>query len=247
MENFKSCLQGIDVNEKCAKFLKGELSKKFDKELLYDFLSLPVIKHMHKERITILINLIRDGVYDYDIISSLCDELEDVSNYLWLDIVNMIDEIIHEIFYKFDRRAQLKLAYTLEVLYAKGFSNIGIMLQKLFEIINFSNLEFSPDSEENVHIRLAKVAYSCNAYNYPQKVKCLKSIKEHLKMSKNKHLMGMLNYYKGISYKCAHLSYDGKNDEYYILKSRNRGFELAKIYFEYINIHIEKSKKSLKA
>ena len=73
--------------------------------------------------------------------------------------------------------------------------------------MQINNYEFSPDSDENVRIRLAKLAYNTHQYNFNDIITNIKSIKKHLKITHRKYLLGMLNYYK---------FYDSISDEKFI-------------------------------
>ena len=103
-------------------------------------------------------------------------------------------------------------------------------------------MEFNPDSEENIRIQLAKLAYSTNKYNFNEKFNCINSIKKHIKKAERYYLLGMLYYYKGIFLNALGYKYYPEDTHYYMLKSRNRGFYLASVYLTYSVNNFETSK-----
>jgi hypothetical protein len=128
-------------------------------------------------------------------------------------------------------------------MYAKGYNALGLVYL-IYQRIPMSNVEFNPDSEDNVRIKLAKIAYSTDNYNISENFATIQSIKYHLKTSGRKYLMGMLNYYKGLCLKLANWRNDYKDANYYILKSGNYGFGLADTYLKYASNNFETSKPS---
>ena len=97
------------------------------------------------------------------------------------------------------------------------------------------------DDEENVRIRLAKIAYTANIYNVVEKEHEIKDIKNRLKKVDRDFLLGMVNYYRGLCSRCCNAN-DGKDAEYYILKAKSRGFSLASVYLNNRQIHFETSR-----
>ena len=135
------------------------------------------------------------------------------------------------------------LANTIEVMYAKGF-NTYKLLNLIYQRLSLSDVEFNPDSDDNVRIKLAKIAYSTSKFNICDSLATIENVKHHLKVSEHKHLLGMLNYYKGLCLEVASYSLEFKDSKHYILKSRNKGFALASIYLNYRGNNVETSKKS---
>lgn len=242
MNNFNNYLMGMDIDEKCFKFVKEELQKEYNLNLVLDLISLPCMNYRQKDKLFLLLNLIRDNEVNDSTVFALCELLRDIGSVLWSDIVNILAEIIESKYHLFNREQQLHLAHTIELLYAKGFSLCIKQLQNLYERISLSNIEFSPDSEENIRIRLAKCAYSCNQYNFTERIDTIKAVKAHLKASKNTHLLGTLYYYKAICMGNIYSPLDGKDLKYYMMKSDYRGFALATTYLHYIRFHSETSK-----
>ena len=55
MMNFKNCLMGIDINEKCFRYLKDELEQTYDFTLLNDLLSLPCMQFEARQKLLLLL------------------------------------------------------------------------------------------------------------------------------------------------------------------------------------------------
>ena len=130
-----------------------------------------------------------------------------------------------------NRAWQLYLVHVIETLYAKNLINAWPLLFDMYRLIEPSNNDFSPNSEENVRIKCARIAYSTNNYNYKQKLEEINALKENLKISENRQLLGMVFYYKGLCLKDIRC-YD-KDITYFMQKSRDKGYRLAGIYLDY--------------
>lgn len=177
------------------------------------------------------------------IIDWLTQLLCNISRELWDEYKGRLRAYIEEQYHQLSRNQMMLLANTIEIMYTKGYDAINL-LKLITQRIPLSNVEFDPDSADNVRIKLAKVAYATNQYNFYEKFAAVQALKYHLKTSGRKYLLGMLNYYKGLCLKMAGVSIDCKDASYYILKSKNRGFGLADTYFSYMLINFETSKTS---
>ena len=82
--------------------------------------------------------------------------------------------------------------------------------------------------------------------NCNEKLKELKSIKKHMKLSGNIHQLGSFYFYKGICLLNSDYQNDGKDSSYYMIKAKNHGFLLATIFVEHMQFHVETSRKNCK-
>ena len=128
-------------------------------------------------------------------------------------------------------------------MYAKGYEHSFDLANFIYQRISDSDKEFNPDSDDNVRIKLAKIAYSTGKYNFNEKIMAINTIKHHLQSCGRKYLMGIVNYYKGLCLKATGFDIDYKDDIYYIRKSESRGFSLARIYLNYRTNNFETSSK----
>ena len=237
--NFKNSLEGIETTEKCFDFLKANLSEKFDYELFWDLLSLPCMDREDKSKLSLLFALLEDNICNDAIVNALCDILNDIPAPLWSIFKENLIKIFQIKHFIFNRSQKLQIANTIEIMYAKGYDDAWKLAELVYQTIGQPDNEFIPDSEENMRIKLAKIAYSTNKHNYHEKFHKIALVKNHIKVSKRKYLMGVLNYYKGLCLKFGGITLDYKDSKYYMSKSRNRGFSLANIY---LNYNIETSK-----
>lgn len=244
MMNFKNCLLGIEIEEKRFCYLKNELTQKYDFTLLTDLLSLPCMHFETKHKLLLLFALLEDGEINDTIVDSLCDLLSNITSKLWNDFSEKLYTFVETQFLLLNRSQMLRLAHTVEIMYAKGYTDTFDIANLIYQRIPQSDEEFNPDSDDNIRIRLAKIAYSVCKYNYNEKFRAIAAIKGHLKSSGRKYLMGAVNYYKGLCLKATGTTFDFKDDIYYIIKSRSRGFELAHIYLDYRSINFETSRTS---
>ena len=239
MMNFKNSLEGIEATEKCFNFLKANLNEKFDYELFWDLLSLPCMEHEDKSKLSLLFALLEDNICNDAIVNALCDILSNIPAPLWSIYKENLIQIFQIKHFIFNRSQKLQIANTIEIMYAKGYDDAWKLAELIYQTICQTNREFNPDSEENVRIKLAKIAYGTNRYNHNERYEQINSIKNHIKNSGRKYLMSVLNYYKGLCLKFGGITLDYKDFKYYMAKSRNRGFSLAHIYLIY---NIETSK-----
>ena len=242
MNNFKNALLGITLDEKCFLYLKEELLKDYSFGLVLDMLSLPCMKFETQHTLSLLFALLEDNEVNDTIVSMLCQHLADVTAERWPGCRERLGTLIEGHHLIFNRSQLMLLAHTLETMYAKVYEGTFRLLHLTYQRIPLSDVEFNPDSDDNMRIRLAKIAYSTTRYNVIEKLDVVDSIKRHLKASDRKHLLGMLNYYKGICLEAADAKDEFKDSVHYICKARNRGFELANIYLNYRYINLETSK-----
>ena len=241
MKNFKNCLMGIDIDEKCFNHLKNELSENYDFALLNDLLALPCMRFKIKHKLLLLFSLLEADEVNDTIIDTLCNLLINVPARLWDDFSERTEMLIESKHLLLSRSQKLRLAHTIEVMYAKGYTHTFDLANLIYQSLSQSDNEFNLDSDENVRIRLAKIAYSTGKYNFNEKTRAITTIKHHLKRSGRKYLMGVVNYYKGICLKATGVKIDYKDDIYYMMKSKSRGFDLASIYLEYRSNNLETS------
>lgn len=241
MMNFKNCLMGIEIDERCFNFLKDELSKKYDFALFNDMLTLPCMQFESRNKLLLLFALLEDGEINDGIIDMLCSLLANISEKLWHDFSERLKMLIESKYLMLSRSQKLRLAHTVEVMSAKGYKNGFELSNLIYQRIPLSDGEFNPDSDDNVRIKLAKIAYSTCNYNFNEKLKEIDYIKHHLKNSGRKYLMGVVNYYKGLCLKATAVKVDYKDNVYYIMKSKTKGFALADIYLDYRTNNFETS------
>lgn len=243
MMHFKNCLIGIDIDERCFKYLKDELSQKYDFALFNDLLALPCMRFETKYKLLLLFALLEDGEINDTIVDTLCNLLTNISARLWDDLSERVEMLAESKYLLLSRSQKLRLAHTIELMYAKGYTHAFDLANLMYQRVPQFDEEFNPDSDDNVRIKLAKIAYSTGKYNFNEKIRAIAAIKDHLKSSGRKYLMGVVNYYKGLCLKVGGVKLDYKNDIYYIMKSKSRGFDLASTYLDYRSNNIETSSK----
>lgn len=243
MMHFKNCLIGIDIDERCFKYLKDELSQKYDFALFNDLLALPCMRFETKYKLLLLFALLEDGEINDTIVDTLCNLLTNISARLWDDLSERVEMLAESKYLLLSRSQKLRLAHTIELMYAKGYAHTFDLANLMYQRVPQFDEDFNPDSDDNVRIKLAKITYSTGKYNFNEKIRAIAAIKHHLKSSGRKYLMGVVNYYKGVCLKATGVKLDYKNDIYYIMKSKSRGFDLASTYLDYRSNNIETSSK----
>ena len=241
MVKFKNCLLGIAIDEKCFEYLKNELKKEYNFTLLNDLLSLPCMQFEVKHKLLLLFALLEDNEINDTIIDTLCSLLINISARMWNDLSERVEMLVESKYLLLSRSQKLRLAHTIEVMNAKGYAHTFDLANLIYQRLSQSDIDFNPDSDDNVRIKLAKIAYSTGKYNFNEKTRAITTIKHHLKRSGRKYLMGVVNYYKGICLKATGVKIDYKDDIYYMMKSKSRGFDLASIYLEYRSNNLETS------
>lgn len=240
--NLKNCLMGIDIEDECFSFLKGKLQKEYSFILFNDMLSLTCMRHNTKQRMSLILSVLEDKKTDDGLVGLFCELLSGISGELWDEFKNRLKTFIEDDYYLLQQTQLLLLANTIEVMYAKGYNNAFELANVIYRRIPLNNYEFNPDSDENIRIKLAKLAYSTHQYNFNDIITDIKSIKKHLKITHRKYLLGMLNYYKGLCLGAANETYNYNNANYYIAKAKDKGFALAPIYLHYNSKNFETSR-----
>lgn len=243
MKNFKNCLSGINIDEKVFSYLKTELMERYSFGLVRDLFSLPCMEYETRHKLSLLFSLLEDNEVNDTIIGMLCQILSNIFDKMWYDYRERLKTLIEENYIILNRSQLLLLAHTIELMYAKGYENTLELTNLVYQRISLYNNEFNADSDENVRIKLAKIAYSTSRYNIHENFSAIQEIKKHLKKSGRKHLFGILNYYKGICLEVAGWKFEYKDANYYILKSRCNEFELAYVYLNYRTNNLETSSK----
>ena len=244
MKNFNNCLLGIEINEKCFNYLKDALEQKYDFTLFNDLLSLPCMQFEVKHKLLLLFALLEDGEINDTIINTLCSLLINISARMWDDFSERVEMLVESKYVLLSRSQKLRLAHTIEVMYAKGYEHSFDLANLIYQRIAESDKDFNPDSEENVRVRLAKIAYSTSKYNFNEKIAAINTIKHHLKSCGRKYLLGIVHYYKGLCLKITGTTIDYKDDSYYMRKAKERDFALASIYLNYGINNLETSRES---
>ena len=246
MNNLKNWLNGIDIDEKCFSYLKGELQENYSFELIRDLLALPCMEHRSENKLLLLIALLEDKEVNDTIIDILCQLLSSISSELWQATKGQLTDIIMNNYHTFSRSQILLLANTIEFMYAKGYEDTFSLSKLIYQRIPLYDNGFNSDSDDNVRIKLAKIAYSTCKNNVYDMLASIEAIKSHLKSSGRKYMLGTINYYKGLCLGvCAH-KIDYKDANHYLLKSKNKGFALAGIYLSHRAFNFETSSECLK-
>ncbi|MDD6736411.1 MAG: hypothetical protein PUE13_08915 [Clostridiales bacterium] len=235
LSNFKNCIEGINVKEKGFICLKQEFLTSGDLTLVADILSLSCLNNTHRTKM--LIELLKDGSINDFIVQKLCEYLEDISPVTWDEMKLTISDCICGIN---NRSWQLSLIQTLEILYAKNLPGTRPLLFELYRRIEPRDNDFSPNSEENIRIKCARIAYHVNQYNFVQRLGEINKLKNALKRSGNKQLMGMVFYYKALC--VQNIECYGKDTSYYMRKSLDKGYRMAGVYLDY-HYNVETSSK----
>lgn len=243
IEKLNNYLGQIEFEETCLEFLKSKLKKEYSFDLVRDLFSLPCMKYETKHKLVLILILLEEDQVNDTIIDWLTQLICNLPETMWNQYMEQLSAYIEEKYYQLSRSQLMLLANTVEVMYAKGYNALGLVYL-IYQRIPMSNVEFNPDSEDNVRIKLAKIAYSTDNYNISENFATIQSIKYHLKTSGRKYLMGMLNYYKGVCLRAAGGKNGYKDANHYILKARNRGFNMAAIYLSYNANNFETSKTS---
>lgn len=243
MDKFNNYLDEIKIEETCLKFLKTELKKEYSFDLVRDLFSLPCTEHETRHKLVLILILLEEGEVNDTIISWLIQILLNITGDLWKEYKKRLKCYVEKQSYQLSRSQLMLLANTLEVMYAKGYKSFKL-LNLIYNRIPLSDAEFNPDSDDNVRIKLAKIAYSTTKYNINEKFRAVKALKHHLEKSDRGYLFGILNYYKGLCLRAAKCKNDYKDATYYIQMARNMGFELAGIYLDYKPINFETSRES---
>lgn len=237
MSNLNNCLVGLGekIEESCFQYLKSELEKKYSFVLVEDILALPCMRYRKQSKLSLLFSLWEDNEVNDTIISTLCQLLNDIPGELWRSHQGRLRDLIEGNYAILNRSQLLLLAHTVEVMYARGYENTFQLLNLIYQRIALYDYEFNPDSDENVRIKLAKIAYSTSIYNIQDKLNSINAMKHHLKISGRECLLGVLNYYKGLCLEIANHKIGYKDCTHYLLKSRNKGFVLAAVHLDYYN------------
>lgn len=246
MNNVTNWLKGNSIKEIGFLRIKEELEKNYSFELVRDIISLPCMQYSTELKLSLIIAHLEDKAVNDTIIGVLCQILSDIPIGLWRTYGENINTFIEENYFLLTHSQLLLLAHTIEIMYAKRYENTWQLLNKIYQRITLHDYEFNPDSEDNVRIKLAKIAYSTSIYNIQDKLNSIGAMKHHLKTSGREYLLGMLNYYKGLCLKAANCKINFKDGTYYMMKSENREFELASIYLNYNSNNFETSKEGAK-
>ena len=244
MNNLRNCLDNHEIDEPCFNYLKSQILSEYSLGLVLDLISLPCVRYDLKLKLSLMFSLIEDKQVNDSIINHLCEFLGQTSNEEWLDYKERVVYIVNNCYSLITRTQFLKLAHALEIMHAKGYENITRLLYMIYDRISTNNCEFNPDSDENVRIRLAKLAYGASKYNVIETLEAIKGLKRHIENSCRKYLLGTLNYYKGISLGVSGYKVGYKDSWYYVQKASNKDFFLARTYLKYRYSNFETSKDS---
>ena len=128
----------------------------------------------------------------------------------------------------------LSLAYTIELMNAKNYNGAYEIANLIYERIPIEN-DFIEFSEEDIRIRLAKLAYSTGRYNINEKINSIMTIKSTLKKADCHFLLGIVHYYIALCLAISGCHYKDKSEKDYFKKSYNKGFPLSETYLQHHN------------
>lgn len=141
-----------------------------------------------------------------------------------------------------------RFAQTLEFMYAYGYTGLNRIIYNVYESISHT---FSRYYNEVSLSKKLSCVYIVNYDNYNQICSICYGIKEELKRSGSKHLIGLCNYYIGI---LEYYQNPPSNDLDYFRtelnsmeKSRKKGFKLAEIFLEHRALNNSETPKALES
>lgn len=241
MQNFKNILEGIRKNDEVFYYIKEKISEEFSVKLFKNLISLPAIKDSYEEKFKLVLNVLKCGLENDEVISELCEMLITIQPYLWKKYKKeLLKEIIELNFFNYNRKNQLKLFDTMETMYAKGYSGSLKIIQFILDYIRIDDSEIFSYNEETLRLKLAKKAYFANECNGDEKLEEINDIKNYLKKSEHYHYLGMLYYYKAICVSKMLQIYQKHSPGFYMDKAKERKFKLA-MQFKYCKNNFETS------
>ena len=234
MSNLSNVLAGINFKSVALDALKADLSINIKEKSIKELLALPDLQYRFVDRLSLLISALDDGFISDYYVSELCSNLlTEPTKSINAEIADKLNDIIINRSCGFSNHQLLMVANTFEVLYACGFELLRDVILTTYRAVALQNTEFNPLSNENVRIRMSRIAYNCNEYNCRESISKLDSIAFEIKASGVKGLKGVINYYFGLCKRYSN-GYDSQDEtRMHIFKSNEYAFPLAKSYLEH--------------
>ncbi len=239
---YENSLYGINMEGIMFEAAKEDLLSKYNKQTMIDLLQHLMIKRQFNECYNMIVSLFKEGIAEDIYVDIFCKNLND--NFEWMEQEEVLAKIratFKDKGYIFSHKQLLKLANAFELAYAKSGLGKEIVIE-VYQHIS-SNNDFDFFSQEAIRIKCAKVAYSANKYNANEKIDQLLSLKRVVKRAGIKGVTMILNYYLGLCERYVPCDYE----QFWMIKSKNRGFPLAEEFMNNITIHNEASKTARNA
>lgn len=217
------------------------LDKKFDVQTVIELLSLPVLRHEHGLRCSLMLAAFEDGAIHDAFVREFCDCItSDPADCRIDETPEKLEQILKNKAPVFTTEQLLQMGNAFETLYAVGYETLTDIILTIYKAIHIPTIEFNPYSFENTRAMMARMAYCCKEYNYPIVIEDILAFYKDIKATGVKGLKGMAFYYIGL---CQRFS-QGKDPMWYMEISNNKNFHLAEIYLDHPkrNIYIETSK-----
>ena len=244
MNNYINILYGIDLDTEMFKSAKEALMGSYDKQTMVDTLEYLQRKGCHDVVIRLCLSLFADKKIDGEYMNILSEQLLRHFPYeKWEEYADSLKSILRNSGVFFEREQLLKMADTLEMLYAKGIYNIRGLIVMCYDFLSAANTSFSMLNATNVRIRSARIAYSSSRYNVNDAVNELRAIKNLIKKAEIGGLKQIVDYYIGICIVALPPRYSEGVQR--IIKSKHKGYPLAQLFIKYIDFHSETSKEPL--
>lgn len=119
--------------------------------------------------------------------------------------ITIINEILKCIYYPLRDRIRVKIIDTLELLYALGNTRYLPEIVYLYKK-NDTGINAKKYSPDNVHTKLALIAYSSTKYNAKDGLQKMYEIYKYIKRAKLNHLKGHVYYYHAIFYRRVNIN-----------------------------------------
>ena len=234
MINFINVLTRLSEENVSVKIMADYLVERgYENEIFMNMMSLPWFQRNYMEKISLIQSLFDDGIVNIGLIKELCNAMVSADADKWHDVYEAVSRIVEKSDL-FSRDMKMLLAHYLEIMYAKGMSDCGNLAERLYGKIGVEGYVYDEYREDVVRVKLARIAYSCNAFNGREMLGKLCEIKRRLKRSGNTQCLGMVHYYKAVCMQRGEVKpCDYKDAAYHMRKSSQKGFALAEVFIRY--------------
>ena len=233
-KKLKNFLEGIEIEDICFNFLKEELEQGYSEEHIRNMLALPCIEHKPEIKLSLVFAVLEDEHFNDFFLQQLCMLLKNLPIAIWENVQSRLIDLVEIKYYLFSRAQMLSLAYTIELMNAKNYKGAYKIANLIYERIPIEN-DFIEFSEEDIRIRLAKLAYSTGRHNINEKINSIMTIKLTLKKAQCQFLLGIVHYYTALCLAISGCCYNENTEKDYFEKSYNKGFPLSETYLQYHN------------
>ena len=234
-KKLKNFLEGIEIEDICFNFLKEELEQGYSEEHIRNMLALPCIEHKPEIKLSLVFAVLEDEHFNDFFLQQLCMLLKNLPIAIWENVQSRLIDLVEIKYYLFSRAQMLSLAYTIELMNAKNYKGAYKIANLIYERIPIEN-DFIEFSEEDIRIRLAKLAYSTGRHNINEKINSIMTIKLTLKKAQCQFLLGIVHYYTALCLAISGCCYNENTEKDYFEKSYNKGFPLSETYLQYHNL-----------